>query len=117
MACYRAYVIAWNAWEVLVMDNIWQEGYIASHPDIVGGEPIFVGTRTPVRAIVEIYRLGIAPEEIPARLPYLTLAQVFAALSYFQDHQGQILALIEENRIPDNLLDSRIGRSRHGAAG
>ena len=99
------------------MNYTWQEGYIASHPEIVGGEPIIVGTRTPVRAIIELYRLGITPEEIPIRLPHLTLAQVFAALSYFQDHQQQILAFIEENYVPDELLDPRIGRSRHGAAG
>ena len=33
------------------------------------GEPIITGTRTPVRAIVELWRLGVAPEEIPSRLP------------------------------------------------
>jgi uncharacterized protein (DUF433 family) len=41
-----------------------------------------VGTRTPVRAVVELWRLGVAPEEIPSHLPHLTLAQVFDALSY-----------------------------------
>ncbi|WP_292738054.1 DUF433 domain-containing protein [Nostoc sp. JL31] len=30
--------------------------------------------RTPVRAIVENWRLGIRPEEIPLHLPHLTLA-------------------------------------------
>ncbi|MEH2382206.1 MAG: DUF433 domain-containing protein [Nostoc sp.] len=29
---------------------------------ILGGEPIIGGTRTPVRAIVETWRMGVAPE-------------------------------------------------------
>jgi len=44
--------------------------------------------RTPVRAIVEIWRMGTPPEEITTHLPHLTLAQIFDALSYFADHGG-----------------------------
>ena len=55
--------------------------YIANDDQILGGEPIILGTRTPVRAIVETWRLGVAAEEIPSALPHLTLAQVFDALS------------------------------------
>ncbi len=79
--------------------------YIGTDDEILGGEPIIAGTRTPVRAIVELWRLGVAPEEIPSRLPHLTLAQVFDALSYYSDHQAEINAEIEENRIPDELID------------
>ncbi len=79
--------------------------YIVTDDQILSGEPIIKGTRTPVRAIVELWRLGIAPEEIPRRLPHLTLAQVFDALSYYSDHQQAINAYIERNRIPDDLLD------------
>ncbi len=83
----------------------WQEGYIASDPAILKGEPIIIGTRTPVRAIAEMWRRGVTPEGLPTQLPHLTLAQVFAALSYFCDHQEEITAAIERNRIPDDLLD------------
>ena len=79
--------------------------YIVRDDQILGGEPIIRSTRTPVRAIVETWRLGVAPEEIPTHMPHLTLAQVFDALSYFSDHQAEILAHIERNRIPDALLD------------
>ena len=68
--------------------------------EILGGEPIILGTRTPVRAIVETWRLGVAAEEIPSAMPHLTLAQVFDALSYYSDHQEEINAHIERNRIP-----------------
>ncbi len=80
--------------------------YIVSDDKILGGEPIIVGTRTPVRAVVETWRLGVAPEVIPQSLPHLTLAQVFDALSYYSDHQDEINAFIERNSIPEDRLES-----------
>jgi len=79
--------------------------YVATDDQILSGEPILKGTRTPVRAIVELWRLGIVPEEIPRHLPHLTLAQVFDALSYYSDHQAEILAYIAKNQIPEALID------------
>ena len=79
--------------------------YIIRDDRILNGEPIIKGTRTPVRAIVEMWRMGIPPEEIPRRLPHLTLAQVFDALSYYSDHQDEVNDYIERNRIPEELLD------------
>ena len=55
--------------------------YIVRDDTILGGEPLVVGTRTRVRAVVELWHLGVAPEEIPGHLPHLTLAQAFDALS------------------------------------
>ncbi len=77
--------------------------YIVRDEDVLGGEPIIAGTRTPVRAIVETWRLGVTPEEIPSHLPHLTLAQVFDALSYFSDHQAEIQEYIDRNHVPDDL--------------
>jgi len=79
--------------------------YIVTDDQILSGEPIVRGTRTPVRAIVELWRLGIAPEEIPNHFPHLNLAQVFDALSYYSDHQEEIHSHIERNRIPDKLIN------------
>jgi uncharacterized protein (DUF433 family) len=79
--------------------------YVVSNPQIAGGEPIIDGTRTTVRAVVEIWRMGVAAEEIPRRLPHLSLAQVFDALSYYSDHQEEINECIEHNRIPDAMID------------
>jgi uncharacterized protein (DUF433 family) len=78
--------------------------YIVRDDAILGGEPIVIGTRTPVRAVVELWRLGVTPEEIPGHLPHLTLAQVFDALSYYADHQAEIERYIEQNQIPDALV-------------
>jgi len=85
--------------------------YITTDKAILGGEPVIKGTKTPVRAIVELWRLGIAPEEIPTHLPHLTLAQIFDALSYYADYQDQINHYIEINRVPDDLVHPAV-RSR-----
>jgi uncharacterized protein (DUF433 family) len=82
--------------------------YIVTNDRILSGEPIISGTRTPVRAIVELWRQGIAPESIPSRLPHLTLAQVFDALSYYSDNQDEINTYIARNRIADELIDPLI---------
>ena len=78
--------------------------YVTRNPKILSGEPIVVGTRTSVRAIVGLWRLGIMPEEILNHLPHLTLAQVFDALSFYLDHQAEINEYIERNRVPDELI-------------
>lgn len=54
---------------------------------------------------MEIWRIGVLAEEIPKRLPHLTLAQVFGALSYYSDHQNEINEHIERNRVPEDLID------------
>jgi uncharacterized protein (DUF433 family) len=48
--------------------------YVASINTILGGEPIIRGARTPVRAVVEHWKFGDAPEEIARKLPHLRLA-------------------------------------------
>ncbi len=83
--------------------------YIVTNEDILSGEPIIEGTRTPVRAIVEIWRMGVTAEEIPRRLPHLDLAQVFDALSYYSDHREEINRHIERNRIPADRIDPLVG--------
>lgn len=86
------------------METVTQHPYIVRDDTILSGEPIIKGTRTPVRAIVENWRLGLSPEEIVVHLPHLTLAQVFDALSYYSDHKDEINGYIEENKIPENLI-------------
>lgn len=82
--------------------------YIVRDDRILGGEPIVEGTRTPVRAVAELWRLGLQPDEIVRRLPHLSLAQAFDALSYYSDHQEEINGLIERNRIGEEETDSLV---------
>jgi uncharacterized protein (DUF433 family) len=90
------------------MVNRTEHAYIVTQDDILSSEPIIAGTRTPVRAIVELWRSGIMPEDIPIHLPHLNLAQIFDALSYYSDHQDEINQYIERNRIPASLIDPLI---------
>lgn len=94
------------------MIQITEHPYIVTDDQILGGEPIIKNTRTPVRAIVEIWRLGTPPEDIPNRLPHISLAQVFDALSYYSDHKQDIHLHIERNRIPDELITPMIHSSK-----
>jgi uncharacterized protein (DUF433 family) len=82
--------------------------YVVKDDQILSGEPIVKGTRTPVRAVVEMWRMGVAPEDITIHLPHLTQAQVFDALSYYSDHQEEINRHVERNRVPDEHLDARV---------
>jgi uncharacterized protein (DUF433 family) len=103
----RRYDLSWATVEMglkTVMKTT-RHRYIATNDEILSGEPIIAGTRTPVRAIVELWRLGAQPEVIQIQLPHLTLSQIFDALSYYSDHQTEINLHIERNRIPDDLLD------------
>jgi uncharacterized protein (DUF433 family) len=86
------------------MATVTEYKYIVKDKKILGGEPVIKGTRTPVRAIVESWRLGLSPEEIVIHMPHLTLAQVFEALSYYSDHQEEILEYIEKNKIPSDKI-------------
>ena len=73
--------------------------YIERRPAVCGGQPVIVGTRFPVRSVVtSIYRLGMTPEEMVEAWPYLTLAHVHDALSFYHDHRPMIDRAIRENR-------------------
>lgn len=78
--------------------------YVTRQSEILSGEPIITGTRTSVRAIIENWRLGLRPKEIPLHLPHLTLAQVFDALSFYLDNQAEVNEYIERNHVPDELV-------------
>ena len=63
--------------------------YIVRDSTIYGGEPIVEGTRTGVRHIILLFQSGQDPEEIAVG-QYLSLAQVYDAISYFYDHEEEI---------------------------
>ena len=71
------------------------------HPHVVrlegvcGGEPVIDGLRVTVRHVVTLHRQGETILDIAQALG-ITEAQVIHALSYFADHQGEILALIAQ---------------------
>jgi uncharacterized protein (DUF433 family) len=66
--------------------------HIVRTPGVVGGEPRIEGHRIRVRDIVAARDLGgLTPEEIAASVyPGLSLAQIYAALAYYEDHRDEI---------------------------
>ena len=66
--------------------------FIESSPEIRGGRPRIAGTGVTVQRIVGWYKLGLAPEDIPDEIGHLSLAQVYAALTHYHLHTGEIEA-------------------------
>ena len=66
--------------------------HVVREPGIVGGEPHIAGHRIRIRDITAARdRGGYTPEEIAANVyPHLTLAEVYAALAYYEDHRSEI---------------------------
>jgi uncharacterized protein (DUF433 family) len=76
--------------------------HIVHTPGILSGEARIDGHRIRVRDVMAARdRGGMTPEEIAATVyPTLTLAQVYAALAYYEDHRQEIdLAFEEEARV------------------
>ena len=67
-----------------------------AHIELRNGVPHIAGTATKVRDVV-INHLNFDWDgrELQEQLPHLTLAQVYAALSYYYDHKDEIDADIE----------------------
>jgi uncharacterized protein (DUF433 family) len=64
-------------------------------PGIGGGKPHIAGQRIRVMDIVLWHnKLGWSPDEIVSQFPQLTLADVYAALTYYWDHKKEIEAEI-----------------------
>jgi uncharacterized protein (DUF433 family) len=74
---------------------------INTSPDNWGGKVVIVGTRVPVMFIVASYQGGMMPEEI-AEQRYLSFAQVYAAITYYQANhaiiEGEMVEYEEEVR-------------------
>lgn len=90
------------------METITSYRYIVRKAD--SREPIIQGTRVSVRDVVENWKMGLSPEEIPSVYPHVTLAQVFEALAYYQDNKEEIEAFIEKNRVPEQLSGKPLSR-------
>jgi uncharacterized protein (DUF433 family) len=77
---------------------------ITRDPRIRGGRPILAGTGVSVRSIVIHHQWGLIPEEIAAQFGHLSLAQVYAALTYYYANREEIeIDLAEEDRLYDRL--------------
>jgi uncharacterized protein (DUF433 family) len=65
--------------------------HIEITPGVCGGKPHIAGHRIRVQDIVIWHeRMGLSPDEIVYHYPSITLADVYAALAYYHDHQDEI---------------------------
>jgi len=55
---------------------------IHSDPDILGGTPVFVGTRVPARTLLDCLEAGESLDEFLDDFPSVTRAQAIAALEF-----------------------------------
>lgn len=65
---------------------------IVRSDDVRGGRPRIAGTGVTVRRIAGWYTQGLTPEEITTEMPHLSLAQVYAALTYYHANRAEIEA-------------------------
>jgi uncharacterized protein (DUF433 family) len=63
---------------------------VVSTPESSGGRPRIAGTRISIAQIAVGNKQGLSAEEILEEIPYLNLAQVYAALSYYHANRNKI---------------------------
>jgi len=57
-----------------------QTPVVHSHPEILGGTPVFVGTRVPLRNLIDYLEHGRSLDEFLDAFPSVSRAQAVAAL-------------------------------------
>jgi len=77
---------------------------IVRSPEVRGGRPRIAGTGVTVLRIVGWYRLGFTPEEIADKISHVSLAQVHAALTYYNANREEIEADIDAGNTEANRL-------------
>jgi uncharacterized protein (DUF433 family) len=78
-----------------MMESVVQ--HVEITPGVRGGKPRIAGSRICVSDIVIWTEQGRSPYEIVADFPHLTLADVYAALAYYHDHQSEIDRQIQDS--------------------
>ena len=78
--------------------------HITNNPKICQGKPIIRGTRISVSHIVELRdELGWDIQKIEDEYPSLTKEQIKAALEYYNTHQKEIDAYLQEEKEVNSL--------------
>ena len=59
---------------------------VSQNPDILGGEPVFVGTRVPVKSLLDHLEAGDSIEEFLEGFPSVKREQVITLLEEAREH-------------------------------
>jgi uncharacterized protein (DUF433 family) len=62
-----------------------QQPVIARNPDVMGGTPVFLGTRVPVQTLLDYLEAGESIDDFLDGFPSVTRAQVVAFLEQAKD--------------------------------
>jgi uncharacterized protein (DUF433 family) len=73
--------------------------HITADPDVCHGRPCIAGTRVRVMDIVAAHEQGDTPADLQDYLATrpLTLAEIYAALAYYNDHKSEVEADFAED--------------------
>ena len=77
---------------------------------ICGGRPRIADTRISVQRIAAWYKMGLNAEEIVERMGNLTLAQVYAALTYYHANREEIEAYLTAEKVDYERLAAEMGQ-------
>ena len=84
-------------------------------PDVCGGRWRIDGTRITVHQIVTLYRNGLTAEEIADQYAHLSLAQVYAAISWYhanrQELEASLAGELEEAERLEALYSEELKRT------
>jgi uncharacterized protein (DUF433 family) len=72
--------------------------HITKDPQVCGGKACIDGTRVRVLDLVCMLRQALSPQDMLGAYPSLTLAQVYAALSYYHENPQEISADLDRDR-------------------
>lgn len=79
------------------MQPILEKRHIEITPEVCGGRARIAGHRIRVQDIVFWTEQGQSPDQIVADFPQISLADVYAALTYYHDHREEIDRQIRED--------------------
>jgi uncharacterized protein (DUF433 family) len=68
--------------------------YIVRRAGVRSGHAIVESTRIGVHDVVAMTKTGASVDEVVASFPRLTRAQVYECLAFYEDHRGELDALI-----------------------
>jgi len=85
------------------MDRI---NIVHSDPEVLDGEPVFVGTRVPVRTLLLYLESGETLEEFLDNFPTVTKEQAIAFLEEAAGHwSGRVKTVLSADEIQRRLID------------
>ncbi len=73
--------------------------YLTKIPGVCAGRAIVEGTRIGVHDVVGLIVNGASIDDVCRSFPELRRAQVYECLAYYEDHRGEIDALVAEQMV------------------